>query len=269
MMPIPGYIRGGRFYPIMAGGSQEADAETQPADAASPETPTPQEQPVELSGPWAKDLERAFQDPQVRAQVHQFMAESYQPYVTRLESEKAELAQQAEVLDALREDPVGALVELSTVLGGEELAELVQQHLTPAQQEEFAEEMEDQSQQLDPRIEQMLEDWEAQKTEEFYQQELERIGATDVDRELLDPFVLAYQGDVEAGYKAYQEYVERLRREAGAKVDDAAPSAPGVMGSDSSSPPSPTSATMPRSLDEALDSLVSDLRGSAPQPVGT
>ena len=266
---IPGQWHRGRFYPVMAGAEEpgaDTTADVAQSESASQQEPAPSA--PEITGPWAKDLERHFEDPQVRAKVDEFMRTSYQPYVTQLETEKAELSQVAEFIEDLRNDPVGTYLELSKLIGGEELAEAAKQFLTPEEQAEVEAIEQGQTQQLDPELQQMLEDYKQEKANEEY---WAKISELDVEPDLFHPLVIAHDGDIEAAYQAYPAYLakvqEVLGQDAGPTPDEV-PEAPPVIGSDAQAGSTPPlEEAKPRSLEEAVDRIFDKMQ--APQTVGS
>lgn len=273
---IPGWERDGRFYPIMAGADGETDPPTTPTEPTSAEPASTPAPAPELTGPWAQDLERAFTDPAVRSQVDDFMRTTYQPYVTNLETQKAELEQAAGLVEALREDPVGTYLELTNLIGGEELAEQVRTLLTPEEQAQVdalsaAASTPGQTLELPPEVQELIEEREQQKAMETYEEQLEELGLSDDEREIFHPLVIAHNGDIAAAYAAWPTYLAQVKSALGIdEPSDPSPSdvpdPPPVLGSDTRSGSTPPLEQKPKSLDEALDNFFSS---KAPQAVGT
>jgi hypothetical protein len=250
---IPGRWHRGRFYPIMAG-AEELESEA----ATTTEAPEP-------SGPWARELSTQFEDPTVRAQVDEFMRTTYQPYVTGLETRAAELEQAASFVNDLRENPVETYLELSRLLGGEDLATQVQELLTPAEQAAVAEQVQETGQ-LDPRVQELLDERENEKALQEYEG---KIAALDVDPEIFHPLVISHEGNIEAAYGAYPAYLEQVRKAIGVETapsTEAAVPAPNVIGSDARASSTPPLEEKPKSMDDALDLFFAE---QAPQTVGS
>lgn len=264
---IPGRWHRGRFYPIMAGAEEPRAEDQSPAPAAADPTPASTSSPPEPSGPWAQDLIRTFEDPQVRAQVDEFMRTTYQPYVTGLEQRAAELEQAAGLVEALREDPVGTYLELTGLIGGEDLAEEVRALLTPEERAEAAAQLEGQSQELDPRVQELIEEREQEKALAEYEKRLEEL---DVEPDIFHPLVIAHEGDIDAAYAAYPGYLEAVKRaisEQGGPTPDEVPAPPSVIGSDTQGGSTPPLENKPATLDDALDQFFAAQK--APQTVGS
>ncbi len=117
------------------------------APAAPVEAPAPAPAPVEApeapaaeapkTYPWDKQVAESFTDSTVAEQVATFMKDNYQPYITKLEQERADLAERAQWFDDLNESPDDTLRDALVQLYGEDTAERVMAVLTP---EEIADE---------------------------------------------------------------------------------------------------------------------------------
>lgn len=87
--------------------------------------------------PWSKELEEFFPDADVRAKVDTYIREKRQPYVTKLEQERADLAERAAWHDDLAEDPDSVLHDAITQKYGEDAGakflEMIDAGATPAE----------------------------------------------------------------------------------------------------------------------------------------
>lgn len=99
-----------------------------PAPAVEPETtaaPAAPETPAPGPAPWAKSLETRFADETVRAEVDAYLREEHQPYVTKVEQERAEALDKARIYDWLDEEPDEALKAIVSAVYDDEAAERV------------------------------------------------------------------------------------------------------------------------------------------------
>ncbi len=104
---------------VAAAPAPEAAPAAEPATApeAGPAAPGP--------APWAKSLETRFADPEVRAQVDAYLREEQQPYITKIEAERAEAQGKTWVFDKLEADPEAALREIVAAVWDDEAADRV------------------------------------------------------------------------------------------------------------------------------------------------
>lgn len=128
---LPDAPEGAAAADAAAPAAAEVDAAA-PADAPATGAGAPPAQAQETpAAPWAKDLEATFEDPAVRAQVDAYLREKQQPYITKLEQEKAELEGKAWVFDGLQEDPAATLREVAEqvydVATADRIVELLEQ----------------------------------------------------------------------------------------------------------------------------------------------
>lgn len=97
-----------------------------PAAAPAPATPAPEAAPTTpAAAPWAADLEERFTDPAIRAEVDAYLREKQQPYITKLEQERAEALDKAWVFDELNDDPATALREITNQIYGDEVGKQI------------------------------------------------------------------------------------------------------------------------------------------------
>lgn len=114
------------------------------AAAAAPAELTPVEAvpaPVEVKpepgpAPWAKTLETSFADEAERSRVDAYLREHHQPYVTKVEQERAAALAQAEelegkawVFDDLNADPAAALKDIASKIYGDDAGERIAERI--------------------------------------------------------------------------------------------------------------------------------------------
>lgn len=130
--------------PAEAAAAAAAKAAATPPVVTPPETdaavvtpPAVVETPPPADAPWTKDITELFEDEAVRSQVDAYLREKQQPYITKLESDRAEAKAAAEeaaaegwVLRALNEDPAAALLDISTQIYGAEMGQRVNDLIT-------------------------------------------------------------------------------------------------------------------------------------------
>jgi len=121
-----------------------AAAAAPPAEPAAPEptetpaAPAPAETPVAEAAaevaeesttggaaPWDDAVGSRFTDPEQAKAVSEFMRENYQPYVTKIEQERAELRDRAMLFDQFEEDADSTMREVAAELYGDEVADKV------------------------------------------------------------------------------------------------------------------------------------------------
>ena len=80
----------------------------------------------------------------------------------------------------------------------------------------------------------MLTDWEAQRNEKLYEQELTRLQTQHPDVKIKDalfrPFVVAEDGDMDQAYAKYELFVSTARAELFGDTETPAPVAPPTLG---------------------------------------
>lgn len=260
---------------------QTTTADVQPAPAA----PEPSQG---ATGPWAADLERAFEDANTRAQVDSFLRQHTQPHVTRLEQRVAEAKPALELYEDLQAAPGATYLAITEELFGEDAAEAIrgqleQRFAEPAQPDPSTPAtpaVEPQAAPLDPRLEAMLSDYEQRQRAEAYSAELERVKGTalqeDValDDTLFHPFVVASEGDFDKAYAGYKQWLEQAKAQFGSAQPDPKPEAPPAIGSDATGASAPPTQRQYGSIEEALldarEDLVRAARAAdAPTPVGS
>lgn len=208
---------------------EEGGAATPPP--AAPAIPPPA---APAPAPWAAEAEARFADPDARAAFDSYMREVNQPYVSKVEAERAAAKSEAEALhgktwvfDQLNEDPEAGLHAIMEQLYpdgdvADRVLELVKAGATPAAaaQQAVAEEGE-----LPPEVKETVE-WAkgererqtaaaaAKVTEDALAVATAELGTwkaaliakePDLKAGLLMRYVASEDGDLEAAYAAYRE----------------------------------------------------------------
>lgn len=261
---------------------------TEVQEPAVPATePTAQGQ---ASGPWTKDLEGIFTDEDVRSQVDTFLRDKVQPYVTQLEqrskpSEDVEAA--TELYHDLREDPGSTYLAITEELFGPDAAATIQQSLLGVNADNPQDDLEyvsgdfDDDQTLPPRVARAVEAIEQREAAEQYDKQMSAVQTKDpeVDADLFHPFVVSAQGDFDAAYQGYRQWLDSAKSKLGvsgdqqvdaqAVADAVTQGAPPVLGSDSQAPTAPPTQKNYTSIDDALEDFFAEQRGTAPPVVGS
>lgn len=240
----------------------------QPSPGQDPPAPA-------VSGPWANAVTQTFADPAVQAQVDQFMRTHYQPYVTRLENERAAAQQAQQFYDAFQEDAGAAFLSLAEEMFGEEAVDGIVAALGDGESTELNEALETAQEtpvaQLSPEQQQLL-DWAAQQ--KVAQENAERQAQYEADKKawlagdearkeidpaLFDPFLAAHDGDFEKAAAHYEQFQGRFKP-ADPNPDPAPATLPG------SAPTPATTEDFGGSFDAAWESFAAEQRALKPAP---
>jgi hypothetical protein len=183
------------------------------------------------NGPWAEDLNSRFEDEAQRQAVDAFLREKVQPYVTQLEQESRPAL---ELYKDLRANPAATYVEITEDLFGEDEAKAISAYLESRYNDEQQPVVPDnQGAQpntnqgvTDPRIQEMLSDWEERRNEQLYEAELRRLESAEkaqaqiegreplpIKDHLFRPFVVAEDGDMDRAMQGYKAFVNTARAE--------------------------------------------------------
>ena len=236
-------------------------------------------------GPWAEDLTTRFEDEATRQAVDAFLREKVQPYVTQVEQEARPAL---ELYRDLQANPGATYVELTEDLFGEDEAKAITSYLegrygetnTPAPQEQ-AQPQTNPDGQPDPRMQEMLNDWEEQRNEKLYDAELQRLTAIEqaaaqregrqplpIKDHLFRPFVVAEDGDMDKAFVGYKAFVETARTElfGDAQVQEVAP--PTLGGNTSGATPPPTEKNYDGDYGAAIEDWANEQvsQGASPIP---
>lgn len=175
--------------------------------------------PALQPGPWENDIRQSFTDPQVAAQVDNFLRARVQPRVTQLEQQVAQTKDATELWDAFHSNPEGTFnaIRAQLVEAGYDVAEAnaiagnAQAEAAaappPAAQTAAA-------QAEDPRVAEMYADWTRTRELSAYDAEIERITAdpanADIDPNLYHTYVSAADGDFEQAINMYRHHVTNI-----------------------------------------------------------
>jgi len=231
------------------------------------------EQPGIGQGPWTTAVQQAFSDdPVLAARVGQFMTTHYQPYVTRLENERASGQQAQEFYNAFQADPGEAFLSLAEDMFGEEgVSSIVNALQDEPEETAIVPENEPAPQyaQLSPEDAELIE-WARGLREERQEESQHNTYLQDksafladearkhIDAELFDPFVAANDGDWEKAATAYEAFHNKFAPPA--EPDPAAPATlPG-------SAPTPQVEQKYSTFDDAWDAFEAEQRALKPAP---
>jgi hypothetical protein len=259
-----------KLFPILMetpddGGSGGGDPAAPAAPAAPPAAPAG-------DAPWSADLAGLGLDDTARQAVDGYLRAQWQPRMTQFEQQLSEAAPARELWQDFHANPQETYLAVGAQLFGDEKASELEALIAAA---EAADEGDDApSAPSDPRVQAMLEDYEARQRSDAYSAKLAEVKAahTDLDEELFHPFVIAADGDFGQAVARYRAYVEQFKAKHGVspevpQVPDA-PATLGLSGGDGPAVPPPTTERYD-SLDAALDATLAEMRtGSAPA-VGT
>jgi hypothetical protein len=258
----------------------EAQAQTEPKTEAVTTTEVQEPAPIapvtqgQGSGPWANDLNSLFEDEGVRGQVDTFLRDKVQPYVTQLEqrskpSEEQELAYQ--LYEDFQSDPSSTYLAITEELFGEDGAIAIQRALAESYAVDDETPIATPTQtSADPRVLEAVDYIERQRAQEAYDSDVGQLAETDpdLDRDLLHPFVVAADGDIQAAYERYRHWYDGVKSKFVPAEEPVEAEAPAVIGSDVQTPAAPPTQKTYSSLDDALDDFFAEERGSAPPVVG-
>lgn len=251
------------------------DGGTQPVESAPDQQPQPAAAGEQTPAPWQSDLQQRFPDEDVRGRVDEYVRETVQPYITRLEQDSAEDRYAKKLWDDFTQDPAGTYLAVTREMFGDDAAQEAEQLLdtlgnegedVPTGDLESVFDEED----LPPRYRQAVDAWEDQQREDAYYDELDRVAAAnedlglDDDDSLFHPFVSAAEGDFDLAVEGYRSFLSRFKP-AGAGESEQAPPA---IGSDVAAQTTPPTETAYETLDDALDAMF-DEEKTAPTVVGS
>lgn len=241
-----------------------------------------------IGGPWQADIEANFEDPAVRATVDAFLRSKIQPRMTQLEQQIASTAQARELWDAFQKDPSATYAGITRELWGDELAEEAFRAMEAKQQAALAPPAEPAEpaapepaapapQPVDPRYEQMLNEWTQQQELAAYDAQVEAITSdpanADIDPNLLHTFVAAAEGDFDEAILRYRDFAAKFLVRYGmtpSEAADAQAAAPPVMGADAggagAAPPVQKTYQGQQGLYDAIDEAMNQMRQNKQAP---
>lgn len=238
-----------------------------------------QQQQAAGDSPWSADLAQRFADEAQRAEVDAFLRETVQPYVTQRE-QSAKPAM--ELYEDLQANPGATYLELTTDLFGDDAAKAITAYLeqeygegdqpnTAPAQASAAQPNVPEGEITDPRIKEMLNDWEEQRNEKLYASELSRLQTANpnvpIKDDLFRPFVVAEEGDMERAFLSYQGFITSARAELFKDTGtEGAPTAPPALGSgnQSAGTPPPTEKHY-ESVGEAIEDWANEMKAAGQQ----
>ena len=268
-----------------------------PVDDPTPETPEApavEEVPAAEADvpaadtPWANDLAEIFADDSTRSQVDEFLRSKIQPYITKLEQESAPDRNAARLWDAFHSDPIATYEQVTREIYGEEEADRIMSAVRNQVDEEdlsdvdIDDELSDVSDEdtinmdkLPPEVREFVEEGLREKERQQYDALL-----SDVEKEMaamdppvpfkstqFEPYLIAYDGDLDAAKAAYVEWVNEARQTFGLnlpKPGELQP--PPTIGSDTQSAGggAPPQQETYASFDDAIDSFFAEQKQPPP-----
>lgn len=241
-----------------------------------------------IGGPWQADIEANFEDPAVRATVDAFLRSKIQPRMTQLEQQIANTANARQLWEAFQQDPNAAYASITRELWGDELAEEAFRAMEAKQNAANqppaappaaapAEPAAPQQPVMDPRYEQMFEEWQRQQELAAYDAEIERITSdpanADIDANLIHTFVAAAEGDFDEAILRYREFATNFMLRYGmtpGEVAEQQAAAPAVLGQDAggagAAPPTQVEYRGQEGLHQAIDDAVAQMTRNRQAP---
>jgi len=237
--------------------------------------------------PWANDLAEIFADDATRGQVDEFLRSKIQPYITKLEQESAPDRNASRLWDAFHSDPIATYEQVTREIYGEEEAERIMAAVRGQSDDDDLSDIDIDAElgdddddtidmdKLPPEVREYVEEGIREKERQQYEAML-----SDVEKEMgeldppvpfkstqFEPYLIAYDGDLEAAKAAYVEWVNEARQTFGLnlpKPGELQP--PPTIGSDTQAagggaPPQQEEFT---SFDDAIDSFFAEQKQPPP-----
>jgi hypothetical protein len=254
--------------------------------------------------PWSKDLETAFADENVRAQVDAFLRQTVQPHITQLEQATRPNRDAQRLYDAFRENPIETYVAVAQEIlpdKAEQIGALVEGKATPPPASGESEEEESSvlgeneneggeqegDQEIDltklpPEIREIVEERQQSKVKTAYDERLDQLiedhaddlpkdkeGKAIFNRDIFHPFVAATGGDFEAALQGYQKHQKETLAAFGIEAkegDEPAGDPPPVIDTTTRVAPgqTPPQEIKHESLDDAIDGFLEDNKKPVP-----
>jgi len=223
-----------------------------------------------VSGPWAQDINETFTDPVVATAVSAFMQAKYQPYVTKVEMERAAFAEKAELYDQFEEDTSGTFLAIAEEIYGEEGRDAIISALTAqdnAPEGTVAPELSSLMETDEMKyIKQMVERDQAAQAQAQYDALVDATVAANpgVEKDLLHPFVYAANGDMDAAIEKYNTWVDSAKTRFSTPAPTGEPAPPTITKQGGNTPP--VAKKYGSNLKAAIDDMFAEM-GSAPPTV--
>ena len=219
--------------------------------ADEPQTPAA---PAVQAGPWEQDIRQTFTDPQIAAQVDNFLRARVQPRVTQLEQQVASTKPAQDLWNDFHNDPVGTFnsIQAELVSAGYSVGEAAQiaGDAAAAAATEPSPAQVASAQTEDPRLAEMYAAFKENQELVAYDASIERIvndpANKDINPNRLHTFVAAADGDFDRAVQMYRADIAEVlttygldpatatpaQQEAAAQLaeQNAAAGAPNVMG---------------------------------------
>lgn len=255
-------------------GAGENAPETPPVEAAEPAAEPAPPGP----SPWQSDLEAAFEEPEVRSRVDEYLRSKVQPYVTQLEQQSAPNRDANRLWESFHEDPLATYEQVTREVLDEERAERIAAILRGEEPDEDDgygdwdddEDEDEGTQQYPPEIQELIEERQRQQYEsvlEDVKTKLEEEGVP-FHRQQFEPYIVAHDGNLDKAVASYREWVGEAKELFGIKVPKPEDIPPPAINSDtragSVTPPVEESYN---SLDDAVDAFFKE-QNTAPPNVG-
>lgn len=266
---------------VQPGQGQGTETETATTEGTDVQAAQPTAvEPTQGSGPWANDLAEVFADEAIREQVDGFLRERVQPYVTQVE-QRSQVAGQ--LYEDLSNTPGPTYLAITEELFGDEVATEIHQMLlkrfgesdeqapAPEAQAPAATEAPQQGD-LDPRVKAVVDHYEKEQREAQYNALIKAAvdKHPDIKPDYFHPFVAAANGDTELAYAGYKAWRDGMLADHQAQTEgEQTAQPPAVLGSDTRTPTTPPTEKKYKSMDEAIDDTIAELRQGAPLTVGS
>ena len=252
--------------------------------------------------PWDSDLASAFEDEETRAKVSEFLGNTVQPYVTKLEQDSKPDRDASILWEQFNNEPVSTTIQVIRELYGEDKADAFAEILkgesdqgneteTTKPEDTTATETttppntpEDRTvtfEQLPPEVQEIIQGQKLEESRKAYYAEIDRLkdehaeelpkdedGNPRLNADTFHPFVVAADGNFDEAYKGFQSWIESARKEAGlvdASTETETDGPPTTIDSRARD----ASARVPEkrehmTFDDALDEMFNDLKAPPP-----
>lgn len=231
--------------------------------------------------PWADSIRARFADPELQDAVDDFLADTVQPHVTKLEQQTAGLKNAQELYDDLVNDPGGTYLALTRELFDEDVAERIIGSLTGEQPQTPTPTETPAPGNLSDEDMELLQSIKEERAQKAYDDAIEAFrqdGHEDLKPNLFHPFVAGANGDFEKAYASYKQWLDEGKEQfsptegtdTGLNPDEVPDLPPTTIGKGeagaTTAPP-----VQPRysSIGDAVDDIFRDMSVGAPPTVGS